>query len=156
MSYGFTLIDVIPAAPEAIYDAWLSSRGHSAMTGGKATQSAKVGAAVSAWDGYISGRNLALAPGKRIVQSWRTTRFANQDPDSRITVTLAAVKGGTRVTLRHANVPDGHTSYQEGGWQSHYFEPMKKYFAKKTKPRAKRAKQKTAKRAGKKAKRTAK
>jgi len=140
MAYDFTLSDVIPATPKAIYDAWLDSRGHTAMTGSKAKQSAKLGAAVTAWGNYISGKNLALTPGKRIVQSWRTTQFTDQHPDSTITVTLTPVKTGTRVTLKHANVPDGQTSYEKGGWQDHYFRPMKAYFAKLgAKPAAKKA-----------------
>lgn len=139
MTYRFKLTDVIPAAPHDIYAAWLDSRGHRAMTGGKAKQSARTGAAVTAWNGYISGKNLELVPGKRIVQSWRTTQFTDAHKDSKITVTLKPVKGGTRVTLVHSSVPDGHTSYEKGGWQSHYFEPMKKYFGKrKTKPAAKK------------------
>jgi activator of HSP90 ATPase len=130
MPYRFKLTDVIPATPSEIYDTWLSSRGHRAMTGGKAKQSTKVGASVTAWDGYISGKNLMLVPGKRIVQSWRTTRFTGEHKDSRITVTLKPLKDGTRITLVHSGVPDGQTSYEKGGWQSHYFEPMKAYFAK--------------------------
>jgi uncharacterized protein YndB with AHSA1/START domain len=145
MSYDFTLTDVIPASPRAIYDAWLDSRGHTAMTGGKAKMSAKLGAPVSAWDGFIWGENLELVPGKRIVQSWRTTKFTEQDQDSTIAVILTPVDGGTRLTLKHSNVPDGQTSYETGGWQSHYFEPMKKYFAKQ-KPKAKAAKREAAKR----------
>ena len=39
MTYAFTLTDVIPASPQAIYDAWLDSRGHTAMTGSKAKMS---------------------------------------------------------------------------------------------------------------------
>ena len=152
MSYGFTLTDIIPASPKAIYQAWLDSRRHSAMTGGKATQSTRVGAAVSAWNGYISGTNLALTRDKKIVQSWRTTQFTGDHADSTITVTLTPVKAGTRVTLRHSRVPDGQTSYQKGGWQSHYFEPMKTYFGRKAKPAAKKAKAKTG--AKKKSKRT--
>jgi activator of HSP90 ATPase len=157
MSYDFTLTDIIPAAPKAIYEAWLDSRGHSAMTGGKAMQSAQVGAAVSAWNGYISGTNLALTRDNRIVQSWRTTQFTGDHADSKITVTLTPVKTGTRVTLKHSNVPDGQTSYEKGGWQSHYFEPMKTYFGKKAKfakTSKKKAKAKSAKRAKKKSKRT--
>jgi uncharacterized protein YndB with AHSA1/START domain len=73
MTYQFTLTDVIPASPETIYDAWLDSRGHTAMTGGKAKMSKRVGGKLSTWDGYISGQNIELVPGKRIVQSWRTT-----------------------------------------------------------------------------------
>ena len=44
-------------------------------------------------------------------------------------MTLEPVSGGTKVTVRHTSVPDGHTSYRDGGWQRSYFEPMKKYFA---------------------------
>jgi activator of HSP90 ATPase len=99
------------------------------MTGGKAAQcSAKPGGAFTVWDGYITGKNLALDPGKRIVQSWRTTKFTAADPDSRIEVILEPASGGTRVTVRHSNVPDGHTSYRDGGWQRSYFDPMKAYF----------------------------
>lgn len=130
MASRFTLHATIPAPPQAVYDAWLDSRKHSAMTGGKAKASAKPGAAFSAWDGYITGRNLVLEPGRRIVQSWRTTRFTKADPDSEIELLLAPAKTGTRLTLRHRKVPDGHTGYRDGGWQEFYFQPMKEYFAK--------------------------
>jgi len=131
MSFEFSVSDLIPAPPRAIYDAWLSSSGHEAMTGGKvASASDKPGGSFTVWDGYISGKNLELEPGKRILQSWRTTKFAKDAPDSRIEVLLEPVKEGTRVTVRHMNVPDGHTSYRDGGWQRSYFDPMKKYFSK--------------------------
>ena len=129
MPFDFSLSNVIPASPQAIYDAWLSSRGHSEMTGGKPARiSAREGDDFTAWNGYISGRNLKLEPGRRIVQSWRTTRFKDDDADSEIEVLLEPVAGGTLVTVRHKNVPDGHTSYRDGGWQKSYFEPMKRYF----------------------------
>jgi activator of HSP90 ATPase len=62
------------------------------------------------------------------VQSWRTTKFTRTDADSQIEVLLEPVATGTRLILHHTNVPDGHTGYQNGGWQEHYFEPMKRYF----------------------------
>ena len=83
----------------------------------------------TAWGGYISGTNLELEPGRRILQSWRTTRFTESDEDSTIEVMLEPVVGGTRVAIHHANVPDGHTGYQNGGWENHYFLPMKNYFS---------------------------
>ncbi len=132
MSFEFSLSGVIPATPQEIYDAWLDSRGHGAMTGSKAHISAKAGAEFSAWDGYISGRNIKLEPGRRIVQSWRTTQFDKSDADSQIEVLLEPAEGGTKLTLRHSNVPNGHTSYRDGGWQEHYFEPMKKYFSRRS------------------------
>jgi activator of HSP90 ATPase len=129
MPFSFTLTDVIPATPQQIYDAWLDSRGHTKMTGSAAKAKPVEGAAFSAWGGYIKGKNLILQPGHRIVQSWRTTKFARKDPDSQIEVLLEAAAGGTNLTLHHTNVPDGHAGYQDGGWQEHYFEPMKRYFA---------------------------
>jgi activator of HSP90 ATPase len=130
MAFDFTLTAIIPATPQEVYDAWLDAKSHGAMTGSKAKAAPQEGAAFTAWDGYISGRTLKLEPGHRIVQSWRTTKFAKGDPDSQIEVLLEPVKGGTKLTLRHTNVPDGHTSYRDGGWQDNYFDPMKKYFGK--------------------------
>jgi activator of HSP90 ATPase len=129
MAFSFTLTDVVPATPQQVYDAWLDSRGHSKMTGSKAKAAGAEGALFSAWGGYIKGRNLTREPGRPIVQSWRTTKFARKDPDSQIEVLLDTLDGGTRLTLHHTNVPDGHTGYQKGRWQEHYFEPMKRYFS---------------------------
>jgi activator of HSP90 ATPase len=129
MPFAFSVSDIVPASPQAIYDAWLDSAGHAAITGGKPARiSREVGADFTVWNGYITGRNLTLEPGRRIVQSWRTTKFAKDDPDSQIEVLLEPVAGGTRVTVHHTNVPDGHTSYRDTGWQQSYFDPMKAHF----------------------------
>jgi activator of HSP90 ATPase len=129
VAYDFELSCTIPATPEAIHEAWLNSAAHSEMTGGEAVASNKLGAPHSAWDGYITGKNVELVPGVRIVQTWRTSEFAADDPDSTITVALTPVKTGTKLTLTHRGVPDGQTSYEEEGWREYYFEPMKAYFS---------------------------
>ena len=129
MPYSYTLSTVMPASPAEIYRAWLDSIAHSEMTGGEATMSDEVGADMSAWDGYITGRNLELVPGERIVQSWRTTEFDDEFEDSIVTILLQETEDGTLLTLEHSNVPDEHKSYEEGGWQSNYFEPMIVYFS---------------------------
>ena len=81
MTYDFKLECALPAPPEAVYHAWLDSAAHTAMTGGAAKIAGRVGGRFTAWDGYISGKTLALTPGARIVQSWRTSEFAAADPD---------------------------------------------------------------------------
>jgi len=129
MPYDYTLTAVIPASAREIYDAWLDSLAHSEMTGGRANMSAEIGAEFSAWDGYITGRNLELVPGERIVQSWRTTKFPEDHEDSTITVVLEEGDDGTLLTLSHSNVPEGHLGYEQGGWQKSYFEPMIAYFS---------------------------
>jgi len=128
MSHKFTVADIIPASPREIYDAWLDSEAHGAMTGTKAKASPKVGDKYMATDDYIWGTNLELVPGKKIVQSWRSTDFVDGEKDSVITVTLEPVAGGTMLTLQHSDIPDTQADGgYEQGWFDYYFEPMKSY-----------------------------
>ena len=127
MTHEFTVTSVIPAEPEQIYNAWLDSEGHSKMTGSPAHASAEVGGKFDAWDGYISGENLELEPGKRIVQAWKGRDYTEADGYSQIDVRFQAVEGGTKVVLHHQDIPDSQTTHQ-AGWTKHYFDPMKKYF----------------------------
>jgi activator of HSP90 ATPase len=128
LPYDFELAEVIPTTPQAVYDAWMSSDGHSAMTGSPASVDPQIGGAFTAWDGYILGRTLDLEPGHRIVQTWRTSEFSESEEDSQIDVTLEPREAGTRIAIRHTGVPDGHLSYERSGWQEHYFDPMRSYF----------------------------
>lgn len=132
MANQLTVSAAIPAKPREVYDAWLSSKGHALMTGSPAKVSARPSGAFTAWDGYIKGKNLKLVPGRRIVQQWRSTDFADDD-DSQIDVTFEATRGGTKLTLHHTNLPANQPDYRSG-WRDCYFEPMKEYF----KVRAKR------------------
>jgi len=129
MPYDYSLTAFIPASARDIYNAWLDSLAHSEMTGGQANISDEPGGAFSAWDGYISGRNLELVPGERIVQAWRTTKFDEDHEDSIVTITLEDRDDGALLTLSHSNVPETHLGYEQGGWHTHYFEPMIAYFS---------------------------
>ena len=115
-------------SPETLYDAWLDSEEHAAFTGGDAVASSEVGGAFTAWDDYITGKNLELEPGKRILQSWRTTEFTAGDKDSLLEVLLEPGGKGTLVTLNHSNIPVGQGERYKAGWVEHYFEPMSDYF----------------------------
>lgn len=131
MKNGFQISVTLPASPEEIYEGWLTSRIHTAFTGSKATASKKVGSKFTAWDGYISGTNLQLEPNKKIVQLWRTTEFRDEAPDSCVTITLEKVKSGTKLTLKHTNIPDEQDPAYKEGWKEFYFIPMRAYFLKK-------------------------
>lgn len=127
MTLAFEISEILQATPQAIYQAWLDSKGHTLMTGSPAQASARVGESFSAWDGYIFGRNLELEPGRRIIQAWRTTEFQPSDPDSRLEVILEPEGKGARVTIRHSNLPPDGMQYKQG-WVEFYFEPMRTYF----------------------------
>ncbi len=128
MSESLDLSVVLPVTPERLYKAWLDSKEHSAFTGSKAKIAATVGGKYSAWDGYITGETLELDPPRRIVQSWRTTEFPKDSPDSRLEVLFEAEGEGTRLHLIHTGIPDGQAKKYEGGWPEAYFDPMKEYF----------------------------
>jgi uncharacterized protein YndB with AHSA1/START domain len=127
---SITLWEIFPASPREIYDAWLSSA-HGKMVGSTATVDPRVGGAFTAWDGYIRGTTLELEPYRRIVQAWRTTQFSAASPDSRLELLLEQVEGGTRLTIRHTEIPEGQGATYEQGWIDKYFRPMKEYFARK-------------------------
>ncbi len=131
MAERIEVTDVLPVKQKNLYEAWLDSDKHSAFTGSKAVIDRRVGGTFTAWDGYISGTTIAVEPFGRIVQSWRTTEFSDDAPDSEIEVLFAEVKEGTKITLVHSNIPDGQGEAYRQGWIDFYFVPMKEYFSKK-------------------------
>lgn len=125
----FEIKTTLPATAKTVYDAWLDSKSHSAMTGGEAICGTEAGDEFTAWDGYIFGTNETLITGKKIVQNWRTQEFEEDDPDTILTLTFTDVPNGCELTLHHDNLPIGESDYEQG-WIEHYFEPMKHYFEK--------------------------
>ena len=127
MADNIRVTDVIPAAPERVFVAWLDSETHSAFTGARASIDG-VGGTYTAWNGYIQGTTFEAEPHHRIVQSWRTTEFPAEAPPSRLEVLFEPSQDGTIITLVHTEIPDGQGAQYEAGWKEHYFGPMKQYF----------------------------
>lgn len=127
MSETIEVSRVIPARPERVFNAWLDAGEHSLMTGGEMATVAADGA-YTAYDGYISGRTLESEPHTRIIQTWRSTEFPDGAPDSRLEVLLEADGDGTKLTLKHSDIPDGQGESYRQGWAEHYFDPMTQYF----------------------------
>jgi len=121
---------MIPAKASDIYEAWLNSEGHTAITGSPAYVDGKAGGKFTAWDGYIFGTTLEVTPNQRIIQSWRTSEFPDDAPDSRVEVLFEEVPGGTKITLTHSDMPEDQVESYKQGWDDFYFKPMKQYFGK--------------------------
>lgn len=120
---------VVSAPPREVYLAFINPRKHAAFTGSPATGTGRPGGAFTAWDGYISGVNRTLVPGRKIVQDWRTTEWPAGAPASRVEFTFKAVKGGTEVRLVHSNVPAEQADRYRQGWVDFYWTPLKQYFS---------------------------
>lgn len=117
----------LPVRPELFYMIWMKSQLHSEFTGSPAVIDDRVGGNFTAWNGYILGKNLALDPGKRILQSWRTTDFPEDAPDSELELQLEAYTGGTVLTLTHRNLPADQVQDYRLGWEEQYLQPLKDY-----------------------------
>ena len=115
------------ASPEALYGLYMSSRKHSAATGGPAVLSRKVGSRFTAWGGQLRGKTIALVPGRMIVQTWRGSDWKKHDADSILILTFEKAAGGARVCLVHANVPDAHAAGITRGWHTYYWTPWRAY-----------------------------
>jgi activator of HSP90 ATPase len=128
MENEFTLTVTINTKAEKIYNAYLSSEGHSAITGSPAKVDGEVNGDFSAWDGYIWGMFLELKKNKRIVQAWRTSEFPSAAEDSIVEILLEEDHGKTKLTLKHSNIPEGQAESYRTGWEDFYFKPMREYF----------------------------
>lgn len=115
------------AAPAAIYELLADSRKHTAVTGRKATISRKVGGTFSARGNDVTGVNVDLVPGRRIVQAWRHRRFP-EGIFSMAAVTLTpTADGGTELVLTHRGVPKDLIAETEQAWRDQYWSRIKAY-----------------------------
>ena len=117
------------APPTIVYDLLADSEKHSIVTGKKAAISSKVGGTFSARDNDVSGVNVDLVPGRRIVQAWRHKKFA-EGIFSMAAVTLTpTADGGTELVLTHRGVPKDLIPETEEAWREQYWSRIKAYLA---------------------------
>ena len=118
-----------PATAAELYDLYMDSEQHSAATNAPAKLSREVGGSFTCHGDFISGRNLALVPGRMIVQAWRGKGFASEDLDSVLILTFRDVEGGAELHMTHANVPDSMVSSLKPGWNAAYWDRWQAYLA---------------------------
>ena len=119
----------LPAKPVQVYDAFVNARKHAEFTGAAATCEPVVGGAFTAWDGYISGTNLELELGRKIVQEWKTSEWPEGCGPSTIEFRFIPKDDGTEVAMVHSGVPVSQVEAYRQGWVDYYWNPLKKYFA---------------------------
>ena len=115
-------------APDQVYDVLMDSQRHAEFTGDEARISREVGGEIMAYGGYITGKNVELIPGKKIVQTWRASDWPAGD-ESRVAFVLTPVPAGTRLQFTHRGVPDDEYESIRQGWIDYYWTPMKGLFA---------------------------
>ena len=117
------------ASPEAVYKLLADSTERTKVTGLKADVSKRVGGAFSADNGRVTGVNVDLVPGRRIVQAWRRKDFP-EGVFSMAAVTLTPTPdGGTELVLTHRGVPKWLIDGTEENWRNDYWARMKAHLA---------------------------
>jgi activator of HSP90 ATPase len=120
---------VLPASAESLYATYLDPAKHAEITGAPVIISPESGSPFRAFEGRIGGTMLSVIPSRLVVQSWRSLHFNQDDPDS--TLVLAFVPEGKngRIDLVHIDVPEHDYNGVTQGWQTHYWEPWRRYLA---------------------------
>ena len=113
------------ADPATVYELLADSRKHTAFSGRQAAISSRIGGPFSTADSEVTGINVDLVPGQRIVQAWRHRRF----PEGIFSMAAFTFKptadGGTELTLVHRGVPKDLIPETEQAWRDQYWSRIK-------------------------------
>jgi activator of HSP90 ATPase len=123
------------APPKHVYDALMDSEAHAEFTGAPASISADVGGEFTAHGPHITGTNLTLDPGRKIVQRWRVANWPTGHY-SVVHFTFEPAEEGTLLRFVHQDIPSDRAKEIDVGWVEQYWKPLKKYLlaSAKTKP----------------------
>jgi uncharacterized protein YndB with AHSA1/START domain len=117
----------IRAAPKQVFEALINEKKHAKFTGAPAVISRKAGGAFTGYGGYLSGFNLEVVAGKRIVQAWRSKGWP-AGTYSIVTFAFARSAGGkTKLSFSQVGVPAADVKAKSEGWRTHYWKPLKAY-----------------------------
>lgn len=115
---------IIEAGPAVVYALLLKSVDFAKMTDGRRAKIAKeTGGEISMFGGDISGRNVELAPGKRVVQAWRSKAWP-EGVYSIVRFELIPEGKGTKLIFDQAGHPESAQAMLESGWAQMYWQPM--------------------------------
>jgi len=121
---------VLPAPAEVLYATYLDAAKHAEITGAPVTISAESGSLFSAFNGSITGTTLTAIPSRLLVQSWRSTNFNQDDPDSTLILSFVPEGKDGRIDLVHLDVPSVDYRGVTEGWEKYYWGPWRLYLAK--------------------------
>ena len=102
---------------------------HAAITGAPVAIGVQPGSPFQAFNGALTGATLQITPQRLVIQSWRSTKFNDEERDS--TLILAFTPEGTngRIDLLHLDLPALNYQSVVEGWETHYWGPWRRYLA---------------------------
>lgn len=91
-------------------------------SGYPADMKAEAGYVFSLWEGDITGVNLEVVPGRRLVQEWF---FGEQGEPSVARIELKKEGAKTLLELKHSHIPEEVYDEITEGWREYYLGSMK-------------------------------
>lgn len=118
----------IDASPAEVYQVLADASALSALSGKSGQPGTTPGAEFVAFDGYVTGRQIEMVPGERLVQAWR---FPVWQPGtySVVQFTLTASGGGTRLAIEQHGEPTDWHDHVSTNWPTFYLKPIAAHFA---------------------------
>lgn len=119
---------VIKANRKRVYEVLTDTEQFRKLSGGMNTQiSREPGGAFSLFGGVITGRQIELVPGERIVQAWRSEWAPGDYSIARFV--LLDQGSDTKIVFDHTGFPQGAAEHLATGWKEHYWDGLARYFA---------------------------
>jgi activator of HSP90 ATPase len=118
---------ILPAPAEKLYEMFLSSKHHTALTGAPAKISSRAGSSFTAFNGELWGKTICSVKPNLIIQSWRSSSFKDKEPDSTLIISFIPQGKNGKIDLIHLDVPDYDYDGVKEGWDHFYFIPWRKY-----------------------------
>ena len=116
----------IAATPARVYRALIDAKEFALLSGAPAQISAEEGGEFICFGTFITGRQIELIEGQRIVQAWRVF---NWEPGhySMVHLELTADGEGTRLVLDQDGVPEDAAAHVGPGWNEKYWKPLRNH-----------------------------
>ena len=112
--------------PSDVYEMIMDAKKHSKFTGSKVTMSKKKGGKFSAYDNYITGLNVELIEGKKIIQHWNFKEDGwPDDYFTQCTFDFKKDGKGTKLAFTQIGIPEHKYEALKSGWKEYYWGPMK-------------------------------
>jgi uncharacterized protein YndB with AHSA1/START domain len=118
---------VLPASAEKLFEMYINPLTHQAITGVSVEIGDKRGSKFKAFNGALTGTILEVIKPKLIIQSWRSTNFMTEDPDSTLILSFTSEGDKGRIDLIHLDVPNQDYDGVNQGWEKYYWTPWRTY-----------------------------
>jgi len=115
----------LPTTADRLFEMYLDSQTHAAITGASVTIEPRAGAPFRAFDGMLTGTMLHIEPTQFIVQTWRSANWPTAALDSILTLTFQPQGDAARIELVQVNVPVEDFAGVSQGWERFYWAPWR-------------------------------